>query len=335
MARADESTGWLVLVHQFPQGPGSLRVRIWRRLHSLGAVALKQSMYLLPIGQQAQEDFQWVLAELTAGGAEGAILEARFIDGMTDAQVRALFNAARDVDYGELLADLQAALAEDTGDTAGSESSAQSWHRTVARARKRLADIEAIDFFGADGHDAAEAAMRALSEHAAERSAPAVPGNTAVIDTGERGLQKSQDLHGKVWVTRHGVRVDRIASAWLIRRWIDPDACFHFVSGGTHVPTVGELRFDMFEGEFTHQGDRCTFEVLAEQVAPQDAALRAVAEIVHDIDLKDGKFDRPEAQGVANILNGIVARTQADDERIQRGSELFEDLYRSFSGAPR
>jgi hypothetical protein len=140
-----------------------------------------------------------------------------------------------------------------------------------------------------------------------------------------------QDLTRRVWVTRRGVRVDRIASSWLIRRWIDAEAQFKFVAGKSYTTGDREIRFDMFEAEFTHEGDMCTFEVLARLARPNDAALRSVGEIVHDIDLKDAKFGRPETEGIANLLSGIVAGTDDDDRRIERGSALFEDLYRFFS----
>jgi hypothetical protein len=139
-----------------------------------------------------------------------------------------------------------------------------------------------------------------------------------------------EKLRKRVWVTRRGVRVDRIASAWLIRRWIDASARFKFVTGKGYSPDDGEVRFDMFEAEFTHQGDLCTFEVLARLTEPEDAALQAVAEIVHDIDLKDRKFARPETEGIANLLSGIVAGIDDDEKRIERGSQLFDDLYRFF-----
>ena len=142
------------------------------------------------------------------------------------------------------------------------------------------------------------------------------------------------DLRGRVWVTRRGVRVDRIASAWLVRRWIDPDARFKFVASKGYIPDNDqEVRFDMFEAEFTHEGDLCTFEVLARFARKNDTALRRIGEIVHDIDLKDGKFGRPETEGVANLLSGIVAGTEDDERRIERGSAMFEDLYRFFSQA--
>jgi hypothetical protein len=135
---------------------------------------------------------------------------------------------------------------------------------------------------------------------------------------------------GSAWVTRQDVHVDRIASAWLIRRFIDPNASFRFVPAKGYRPRSGEVRFDMFEGEFTHEGDRCTFETLLLRAGLTDPALTAIAEIVHDIDLKDGKFGRAEAGGVAALIDGLARKPIRDAERIERGSALFDDLYASF-----
>ena len=136
-------------------------------------------------------------------------------------------------------------------------------------------------------------------------------------------------LRGRTWVTRQGVYVDRIASAWLIRRFIDPEARFKFVSGKGYRPAEGELRFDMFEAEFTHEGDKCTFEVLLERTS-KDAALRAIADIVHDIDLKDDKFGRTEVAGIRTLIEGISVTTKDDSERIARGTEVLNNLYEYF-----
>ena len=318
---------WLALLFHFPKGPDSRRVKVWRRLQSVGAVAIKNSVYLLPLNEQSQEDFEWILTELRSSGAHGAILETRFVGGMTDQQIRELFNAARDADYQGLGSEVEAALAALPTDRAVVEEEvAANGRRVLARARKRIAEIEAIDFFGSEGHDDVEAALRVLVERTTNSTGD--PGKREK----EMDVVALQELTNRVWVTRRGVRVDRIASAWLIRRWIDSNARFKFVVGKDYVPGDREIRFDMFEAEFTHEADRCTFEVLARLVGPDDAALRHVGEIVHDIDLKDGKYLRPETEGVAHVLDGIIAGTDDDAQRIDRGTALFEGLYRFFSG---
>jgi hypothetical protein len=133
-------------------------------------------------------------------------------------------------------------------------------------------------------------------------------------------------------VTRQGVKVDRISSSWLVRRFVDPQAEFRFVDPETYTHTDGELRFDMFEGEFTHQGDQCTFEVLLDWTGAGDAALRALAEVIHDIDLKDAKFGRPETAGVAAMIDGLVLRHADDARRLEEGAMLLDALYARLSG---
>ncbi len=137
---------------------------------------------------------------------------------------------------------------------------------------------------------------------------------------------------GRTWVTRQGVQIDRIASAWLIRRFIDPQARFRFVAHQTYQPTATEVRFDMFEGEFTHEGDHCTFEVLLKKTGLNDSGLRSIAEIVHDIDLKDAKFQRDDTPAITRLIAGIVKIHQDDEKRLARGAAVFDDLYAYFEG---
>jgi hypothetical protein len=134
---------------------------------------------------------------------------------------------------------------------------------------------------------------------------------------------------GRTWVTRQGVHVDRIASTWLIRRFIDEKTAFKFVPAKGYIQ-AGELRFDMFDAEFTHIGDRCTFEVLILAADLNDPALQAIAEIVHDIDLKDEKFSLEQTAGIAQLISGVCISHKDDFARIERGAALFDDLYAYF-----
>jgi hypothetical protein len=122
-----------------------------------------------------------------------------------------------------------------------------------------------------------------------------------------------------------------MASAWLIRRWIDQDATFRFVTGDHPVTEPHEIRFDMFDGGFTHIGDRCTLEVLIHHFSLSDPALTVIAEVVHDIDVKDEKFARPEADGIAALIAGIVTTVPDDNDRLEAGAQLFERLYAAFA----
>jgi hypothetical protein len=306
--RATEPATWLLLLHQLPAKPAYARVKLWRRLQALGAVAVKHAVYALPAGPQAQEDFEWVLKEIVESGGEGMIVEARLIDGLSDDAVRALFNTAREADYRALAKEIRAL---------GKDEAAPA---QIARLRAEAARIVAIDFFGANAREDVEARLAGL-------------GAPATLDTvSPRTGGKLLSGTGHVWVTRRDVHVDRIGSAWLIRRFIDPQASFKFVQAKGYRPRHGELRFDMFEAEFTHEGDRCTYEVLLARSGLKDAALAAIGEIVHDIDLKDGKFAREEASGIAGLIDGLAASHTPDAQRLERGGALFDDLYAYFRG---
>jgi hypothetical protein len=313
---------WLLLIHQLPAKPAYLRVKIWRRLQDLGAIAVKNAVHALPMNEETQEDFEWLLREIREGGGEAFLCEARLIDGLSDEEVRALFDRARDADYAEVAKDARP-LAKSLRPNAKSDVLAEC-RVQVARLRKRLAEVVAIDFFGAIGRETAEEVLRSLEARLQEDEA--VP-DKAKVDNAASALAA---LRGRTWVTRQGVYVDRIASAWLIRRFIDPEARFKFVAGKGYRPGEGELRFDMFEAEFTHEGDKCTFEVLLERGALKEPALRAIAEIIHDIDLKDDKFGRTEVAGIRTLIEGISVATKDDTERIARGADVFNNLYEYF-----
>jgi len=313
---------WLLLIHQLPAKPAYLRVKIWRRLQDLGAIAVKNAVHALPMNEETQEDFEWLLREIVEGGGEAFVCEARLIDGLSDEDVRRLFEQARDADYEELANEARA-LSKSLRAKPTSEAVAEL-RTQVARLHKRLADVVSIDFFGAIGRETAEGLVRGLEARLSE--------DESVTDkvTVESTESDVGTLRGRIWVTRQGVHVDRIASAWLIRRFIDPDARFKFVSGKGYRPDAGELRFDMFQAEFTHEGDKCTFEVLLERGGLKEPALRAIAEIIHDIDLKDSKFGRTEVAGIRTLIEGIGMATKDDSERIARGSEVFNNLYEYF-----
>jgi hypothetical protein len=315
---------WLMLVHQLPPKPAYLRVKVWRRLQGLGAVSVKNSVYALPASAEAQEDFEWLLREIQEGGGEALVCEARIIDGMTDREVRTLFDRARDSDYQEIATEareLARALKRKVPRELRSDAKAR-----LSKLRARFAQVHAIDFFGADGREAVHGLLKGAELRLQELDTPAE--ETVPVTNPAKDLT---DLKNRTWVTRSGVHVDRIGSAWLIQRFIDPGARFKFVPAKGYTPDPDELRFDMFEAEFTHEGDRCTFEVLIVRAGlEKDLALSSIAEIVHDIDLKDGKFGRAEAEGIRTLIAGICNGTHEDEERLTRGAAVFEDLYRSF-----
>ncbi len=315
------SARWLLLIHQIPPKPDYFRVKIWRRLRQAGAITIKPSVYVLPYGEQTYEDFGWILKEIVAGGGDANLCEVRFMEGLSDGQIVALFQDARKADYEKLMEQIHALHRDlEQGDSAADGELSPKFKARAARLHKRLEDIEAVDFFSAPQKNIAEKAMTDLVSRL----------------SGERQKSASgkdiKQFRGKTWVTRPNVYVDRVACGWLIRRFIDPEARFKFVGTPRYAPKKNEIRFDMLAAEFTHQGDKCTFETMVAQFGIADEALKLIAEIVHDIDLKDGKFARPEAVGLGVVLAATVRACSADDQRMQRGAEIFDNLYAYFKG---
>jgi hypothetical protein len=320
----DPRTGrWLLLIHQLPPKPAYFRVKIGRHLQRLGAVAIKNSVYALPATDSAREDFAWVHREIIDGGGDASVCEARFFEGLSDEQIEALFHAARNADYETLAQEVRAVQKALPRRGGIAEERRADFQGEVARIKKRLGEIAAVDFFASTGRVAVEGLLRGLETR--------LEGGTSEPSTRRQQTVLAAEVRGRTWVTRKNIHVDRIASAWLIRRFLDPEARFKFVSGKGYTPEPGELRFDMFEAEFTHEGDRCTFEVLVDRFGLADPALRVIAEIIHDIDLKDAKFSRPERPGVECLVNGLGIIERDDEARLARGSTLFGDLYESLT----
>jgi len=323
---------WLLLIHQIPPKPDYFRVKVGRRLQRVGAVPIKNSVYVLPATEQAAEDFQWVLREIAEGGGEASLCRAEFIDGLTDGEVEELFREARSEEYEELTADARQLLkALPQGRRVPAERRAEV-EDALAKLRKRFAAITRIDFFEPPARRSTNEALTEI----VERLRPTAT-ETAARSASDADAERPR---GRTWVTRQGVFVDRIASAWLIRRFIDPEARFKFVAPGGqrgYRPRAGELRFDMAGAEYTHEGGRCTFETLLRRFALDgDAALAQIGEVVHDIDVKDEKFGREDAAGIERVLAGIAAAHPDDAARLERGGQLFDELYASFmSGGTR
>ncbi|HVR41592.1 MAG TPA: chromate resistance protein ChrB domain-containing protein [Thermoanaerobaculia bacterium] len=294
---------WLILVHRIPPKPLYLRAKMRQRLAAAGAIAVKNSVYLLPHGTETLEDLQWIAQEITAGGGDAHLIAGDFVDGIANDAAIAQFKQERDADYIALASDAKAGL------KAGELAAA---HQRLSR---RLEELRNIDFFDAEKKPAAEQAIAAIESRLTKEKKEKA-----------KMLQTKPELRGKTWVTRPGVKVDRMASAWFIRRFVDAKARFRFADPAAPRKN-GELRFDMVGGDFTHEEDRCTLETLVRRVGLPDKRVRAIAEMVHDLDLKDAKYGRAETAGVRMVLDGIMARTENDEERIERALTVFDDVY--------
>jgi len=307
-------TTWHLLIHSIPPRPLYLRAKVRQRLERLGAVALKNSVYVLPAGDEALEDLQWLAGEIVAGGGQAYIASGQLLFGMTEEEMVAAFRAARQSDYESLLEDMRASQSRSLN-----RSDQHTTH--LARWRRRFSEIEAIDYFPSSKQKEAAQMLARL-----ERKAPKPKASTT---------KQTPHAKGATWVTRSGIKIDRIASAWLVRRFIDPSARFRFVNPQTWKRKEGEVAFDMTGGDYTHEGDHCTFETIASSFALRDRALQKIAEIVHDIDLKDEKYGRAEAAGIRQLLDGIIAANPADEERMEHGFAMLDALYRSFQSGRR
>lgn len=323
IAGPNDPAPWLLLVHQLPARPVSVRVKAWRRLQQLGAVAVKNSVYALPNRADTREDFEWVRAEIVAAGGQATVFQAATIDNVSSDDLRDAFRRERQKDYRRLTQEvgklLRTAAAKRRRDPRALGKITRAW-------RARLVGIEALDYFAAAGRDDAGAAVASLETLATPAEpAPSAPARSPTLDPAA--------YRGRRWRTRPRPGVDRMACAWLIRRFIDARATFEFGD----ADTSGEpktVTFDMFEGQFTHVGDRCTFEVLCARFALTDARLGEIAELVHDLDLKDGRFARAEALVLGALIEGLRALHNEDDTLLDQGIHLFEALYQGQLAPP-
>jgi hypothetical protein len=310
--RRTDQAAWLLLIHQLPAKPAYLRVKVGRKLQSLGAVALKGAVYALPASDNAVAGFRALAKEISRDHGEAMVCQVHFIAGLNDIQVRCLFDEARDRDYEALLQDARALTSRE-----------QVSLPQVAALKRRRDEIAALDFFSAHGRQAVDHAIAELERQA--RKHPDVSRADAPPRFSRTQLTK------RVWVTRKHIHVDRIASAWLIRRFIDPEAKFNYVDGKSYVPRKGELRFDMANAEFTHEGNDCTFETLIRRTdLGGDTALRAIAEIIHDLDIEDEKFGRPETVGLGALITGVCESVADDDARLALASTGLNQFYSYF-----
>jgi hypothetical protein len=307
---------WIAFSYSLPAKSGSsTRVTLWRQLRRLGAISPAGSLYLLPASDEAAEAFGWMMEEVRQAGGDALIVRVSRFDGLSDAQITDLFGAARAAEYAEV--DEQAAALEEASQTTTEPQEQAKLNETLARLRRRLAEITQVDYFGSPAGQALAARLARIAarlsptEHAAPTVAP-VP----------RELYQ-----GRCWVTRPRPFVDRLACAWLIRRFIDPAAVIRFGES----PAAGDVTFDQEGAEFGHHGNLCTFETLLLAFDLDDPALRSVAEIVHEIDLRDGRYLRPETAGVEVVLRGWHAAGLADAELVVNSRALFEALYAAFS----
>ena len=303
----------LLLLVGVPPTPSSLRVRVWRRLRTLGAVPLKRSAYLLPDTPERYEDFTWLAQEIQREGGDATLIRVQQIENVTSSDVLRLFHEPRDHDYRQLAVRYRKLLQSLDKKSAAKSARAQEELTRLAKDHQRIRDV---DFFDAPGG----AEVRRLEEAIAMR--------TRRPETARREERPTLDLsklRGRRWVTRPRPHIDRIASAWLIKRFIDPDAQFVFAPPAEFPKDA--VPFDAPGVELSHQGEDCTFETLVKRARLRDRRLARLAEVVHEADLRDGKYPHEEARGIDVAVRALLAASADDHQVLAQGMAMFEGLY--------
>lgn len=296
VAAAEPSSAWLLLVFNLPSKNPSARVEIWRKLKKLGALPLRTSGYLLPNNATNQERFEWLAAIIRKNRGEASVAQVTSFDGLSHETIAQLFSETRGRDYQQIIHSLRRRK--------------QHQPRTLSSLRRRFNEIQAIDFFKSPLAHRVETMLDAADQG---------------LNTFAGGRVKREFLN-RTWITRPRPGIDRVSSAWLIQRFIDPNARFAFSNNPRQFPQA--IPFDMFTADgFGHRGDSCTFETLCREFSIKDRKVRTIAQIIHDADLEDEKFGRSEGAGLDRVLNGWARQQISDDELLRRGIELIEGLY--------
>lgn len=305
---------WLLLIVSVPPEPSSLRVRIWRKLQALGAVALKNSVYLLPFTPENYEQFQWLAQEVPKSGGDATLLKVDRIENMRVDDVIRLFHKARDRGYRPLAERYRKLLPSLDRKATGATASRRD--EELARLARELERLREIDFFDAPGYQEVKRLKETIEMRLHPPSAGGAPGTAEIpLDS----------LKGRRWVTRPRPHVDRIASAWLIKRFVDLEAEFLFAPP-EEFPAEA-IPFDAMGAEFGHHGEDCTFETILKRCGLRDRRLGQLAEIVHEVDLRDQKFHRDEARGFDLAIRGLLAALKDDQQVLAHGMTLFDGLY--------
>ena len=297
---------WLLLTFTLPVRRASQRVQVWRKLQRLGVVPLGNSGYMLPNTASNQEKLEWLAAAIRKHAGEASVVNVQSIDNLSTPQLVARFAEARSGEYQPLIRELQKLAALPLQKRAAGQ---------VSRLRARFRETAEIDFFNSPFKKRVEDLLERIDKHP--------------VSEGEPAKIKRRDYLNRNWVTRPRPGIDRSASAWLIRRFIDKKARFIFANEGKTPP--GAVPFDMFEGGFGHRGEDCTFETLQKAFGIRERRVRVIGEMIHDADLFDEKFGRKEAFGIDEVLNGWAKQGVRDKVLIERGIGLIEALYHAAS----
>lgn len=310
------TTEWLLLLSFLPAKLAHARVQAWRRLQRVGAVALKNAAYVLPHSEERREDLEWIRNEIVAGGGEAIVLLARATDPAAHEDIVSAFRAARRQDF-DALAETAAALLRKTSGRKARDS--RSLTQGMRRLRERFDETVRLDFFDSPERETVAALLAQLDQHTGRKKA---------MSSTSASTMNDGDFHNKVWLTRPRPGVDRMSSAWLIQRFIDPNARFAFTEP---AKTPNAIPFDTYDAEFGHHGAHCTFETFCERFGITDRAAQHIGRIVHDLDLKERTYAEAETDTIGRLVEGLRRTHQDDGALLQSGIAMFEALYQSMA----
>ena len=321
---AAKGAGWLLFFYSVPSKPVSNRIKVWRRLAKAGAIQLKGAGYMLPHNEGHYELFQWLVSEVEAMKGEAAFVHIDHIETMEDDEIIGLFNRQRERDYRPIEKKLEELERKISSARKGSASLKDGrLPEQLGKYVKAFEEVRKLDFFSSGTGDELGEKIKAIEEEI--KRFPGAGAQKPADGIQPKALEKYQ---GKTWVTRKRPFVDRMASAWLIKKFIDQKAVFGFIHEQDIKDAAQEaVIFDIRGGEFTHVGDMCTFEVLMKSFGIRDRALRKMAEVVHELDVEDEKYRNPAAKGIEEILTGIRKTARDDTEALEKGMNVFEMLY--------
>jgi hypothetical protein len=295
------------MVFTLPSSKASERVQIWRKLQKFGSMPFRNAGYMLPNTPENLERFEWLATAIRGHKGEASVLKIHSVDDPSETGLQDQFRQLREADYTALIKELQKL-----------KPSVKGTSSQISRLKRRYEEIVAIDFFGSPLRKKAEEAL-SQAEHP----------NAKTEATEVKRVSKAE-YQRRTWITRPRPGIDRVSSAWLILRFIDPKAKFIFDADAQAHPK--SVAFDMFQGiGFGHEGDRCTFEVLCLSFGITDKKVLLIGQAIHDADLEDAKFGRVEGETINQILKGWAKQTVPDDELLRRGIDLIEGLYNSIA----
>jgi hypothetical protein len=308
---------WLTLLMSLPPTPTRHRVGVWRKLQRMGAVKLRGAAWILPETAETTELFQWLVQEIQSFRGEATLLRVDRIETMTEDQVTALFHKARAAEYQAVVQGCRETAAQIDRLKVAHRGSVPQVRARLDALKRELDRIQAIDYLDSPPGQRAKAAWEATAKRL--RALEARP------PSGSRTHRGSVPPPGSTWVTRPRPHIDRIASAWLLKRFCDPTAKFAFADAADAARKG--IPFDILGAEFGHHGEDCTFETLVKRFGIKDRRVTLIAEIVHEADLHDGKFTRQESTGVDLAIKGLAAATRDDHDLLERGMAIFDGLY--------